>query len=441
MNYRQAQNYLDSFINYERSPLFPYKTSFKLERVARFLLLLGNPHQDLRIIHVAGSKGKGSTCAFTAHILSAAGYKVGLYTSPHLVDVRERMQILEGKSARLISPRDFTRLVEKIRPSAERLRDSEFGRLSYFEIITAIGFLFFQEKKCDFAVIETGLGGRLDATNASLALVAVVTPISYEHTQVLGATLEEIASEKAGIIKPGTAVVITAPQKPAVLKIIRERARINRAKLYCVGKDIKIQKKQFSGRSQRFALNGALGSYPKLSLRLLGEHQLVNAAVAVAAVAALKEIGISINRRAIAQGLRKTQWPGRLELISKDPRIVLDGAQNRESARVLQKALKATFHFRNLILVLGVCYDKDVRGILDELTPSASQIILTKSANPRAMEPAEIKALMNTINKPVSLTRNLSEALAMAKKNASREDLVVVTGSLFLAGEAIRMWR
>ncbi|MCQ9208839.1 MAG: Mur ligase family protein, partial [Omnitrophica bacterium] len=213
MSYPQALDYLNSFVNYERSNLYPYRSCFKLERIRRLLQSLGNPQEGLRIIHIAGSKGKGSTCAFLAHILSEAGFKVGLYTSPHLVDLRERIRILQLRidSKQLIekekiSKKGFSGIIERIRPYTEKLRETKLGTLSYYEILTALGFLYFKEKKCDFVVLETGIGGRVDATNVACSLVSAITPISHEHTQVLGKTLAKIAAEKAAIIKHRTQI-------------------------------------------------------------------------------------------------------------------------------------------------------------------------------------------------------------------------------------------
>jgi dihydrofolate synthase/folylpolyglutamate synthase len=388
----------------------------------RLLRLLGNPHQCLRAVHIAGSKGKGSTCVFAANILKEAGFSVGLYTSPHLMDVRERIRILQFTEKELISKRDFTRLIERIKPFAERLRETKSGGLTYYEILTVLAFLYFKEKKCDFVVLETGIGGRLDATNVVSSLVCAITPVSYEHTRVLGTTLKEIAGEKAGIIKAVHSsqltvhrpqVVITAPQKKAVLAVIKRRAAEVGARLVEVGSS----------------------EYRGLKTGLLGEHQMVNAAVAVRCVKALADYGVRVSSAAIRRGLKKTRWPARMQVISHRPRVILDAAHNRASAFALKKAVLKSFKFRDLILVFGTSQDKDIRGILKELAPLASRVILTKARHPRAMQPERIGTFIK--NRDVILTDNAKRALKTAVQNAGARDLVLICGSLFLAAEVL----
>jgi len=416
----------------------------------RLLRFLGNPHQRLRAVHIAGSKGKGSTCAFVAGILREAGFKVGLYTSPHLLDVRERIRILqrpkgvpsesEGKTEKnRISKKDFARLLGLIKPHAEKLRETNLGGLSYYEILTALAFLYFKEEECDFVVLETGIGGRLDATNVACSLVCAITPVSYEHTDVLGTTLEKIAAEKAGIIKCKQ-VVITAPQRPAALRIIKRRVKKCGADLFEIGKDIRIKKRTSSSSMSRqsFDVKGILSKYSRLKIGLLGEHQIVNAAVAIACVESLRTQRFEITREAIREGLKKTQWSGRLQMISQKPRVVLDAAHNQASASALKEALNKFFKFRRLTLVFGVSRDKDVRGILGELLPLASRVILTKTQNPRALAPEAIKASIKTNGKVVVLTGNPNKALKIARKKAKQQDLILVCGSLFLVGEVLK---
>ncbi len=452
MTYPQAQDYLNSFVNYEWLDSYPYKSSFKLERVQRLLHLLGNPHRTLRAIHIAGTKGKGSTCAFVANILREAGFKTGLYTSPHLVDVRERICILQSLVAGRwslekdrISKKDFARLIEKIKPCAEKLRKTRSGKLSYYEILTSLAFLYFKKEECDFVVLETGIGGKLDATNVASSLACAITPISYEHTHLLGTTLKKIAAEKAGIIKNRKPIVITAPQRPAVLKVIRRRTKEAGADLYEVGRDIQIKEKSWSIFGQSFDVKGIFAEYSGLKIGLLGGHQIVNAAVAIGCAESLCSQGVvKVSREAIREGLKKTRWPGRLEVISRNPGIVLDAAHNRASACALKNALNKFFKFRKLILVFGVCRDKDVKGILKELIPCASRIILTGAQNPRALAPETIKSFIKTNVRPVALTRNPAQAMKIARQSARQKDLILVTGSLFLVGEVLkseRRWR
>src|SRR3989338_3715671 len=312
MSYPEALRYLNSLTNYEQKSNYPYLDSFELKRTEGFLRLLGEPQRGLKCLHIAGSKGKGSTCVFAAYILRQAGFRVGLYTSPHLIDFRERIRILErtkNKEQRTenddfegrISKQDIANFIERLKPVIEKYkRNSQYGSLTFFEAYTALAFLYFKEKKVDFAVLETGLGGRLDATNTVDSLACAITPISYEHTDKLGNTLREIVVEKAGIIKSPQStvhspqkktkdygqstmdyrqIVITAPQEKEALAVIRKRCRQIKARLFEIGKDVTCRKTK-----RGFSIKGIFGRYDNLKIRLLGEHQLINAATAVGLV-------------------------------------------------------------------------------------------------------------------------------------------------------------
>ncbi|MCM8783940.1 MAG: bifunctional folylpolyglutamate synthase/dihydrofolate synthase [Candidatus Omnitrophica bacterium] len=439
--YKEAQNYLESFINYERRVRYPYKASFKLERMQEFLKELGQPQKDLNCIHIAGTKGKGSTCAFIAYILKEARYRVGLYTSPHLVTFRERIRILEQPSAGtpscpspefegMISEEEVVDFVSRLRPLADRFsQKNPYGPLSFFEIYTALAFIYFKEKKVDFAVLETGLGGRLDATNTIDALVCAITPISYEHTQKLGNTLSEIAQEKAGIIRNQKLMVISAPQEKEASEVIRNRCRQVKAQLYEVGRDIFYEK---SGLG--FRVWGRGYSFPELKVGLIGEHQMVNATVAIGAIQGLKNKGIEISEEAVRNGLAQTKWPGRCEVVARNPWVVLDGAQNRASALAIKEAVRKSFQYAKLFLILGVSKDKDIKGICEELYDLTDMVVLTKADNPRAVHPAILARYFK--NKPRHLTQNVKDGLIKAQVLANKEDLILITGSLFVVGEA-----
>lgn len=436
MTYQEAIRYLESFINYEKIPAYPYKESLKLERIRDFLKVIGVPQGSLKCIHIAGSKGKGSTCAFVTYILRQAGYKTGLYTSPHLSDFRERIRILRPAAGKhkaksdfegLISRNELAKLVEKLKPAIDKYnKDSRFGALSFFEVYTALALVYFNEQKVDFAVLETGLGGRLDATNVVEPLVCAITPISYEHTQKLGNTLREIAGEKAGIIKRSP--VISAPQQEEAAEVIRNKCRELKVKLYEVGKDISYNKTK-----ECFNVKGILGDYTNLETGILGEHQLINASVAIGVIEALHGYNFDIGINSIRSGLKDTVWPGRCEVISGIPAVVLDGAQNTASAAVLKKAVKENFRYKKLILVLGISSDKDIKGICSKFYDLADKIILTRADNSRACEPKILAEYFK--GKDARVTGNVAEAKKIALKITGKKDLILVTGSLFVVGE------
>lgn len=456
MTYPEALRYLNSFVNYEKENSYPYRKSFKLERMEGFLKLLKNPQESLRCLHIAGSKGKGSTCAFIAYILREAGFKVGLYTSPHLVDFRERIRILNPKPKTqnksqiqkldefegMISKSKITGLVEKLKPLIDKYhRASKYEDLTFFEVYTALAFIYFKEKKVDFAVLETGLGGRLDATNVVNALVSVLTPISYEHTDKLGNTLKQIAREKAGIIKCQVSsvkchdfpIVITAPQEKEVMEVMRKKCKKVGAIVTEVGRDIRYRKTK-----DGFSVKGIYGRYADLSIRLIGSHQLINAVAAISAVRALQSYNIKVGIDCIRRGLYHTLWPARCEVLSRDPLVVLDGAQNAASAGVLKEAVKENFNYGRLILVLGISNDKDRAGICSQLDELADEIILTKADNPRAAKPGCLAKYFK--DKKTHIARTVKEALGLAVKKANAQDLVLVSGSLFVAGEARKIF-
>jgi len=438
MTYPEAISYLNSFANYEKNTNYSYKEAIKLKRISDFLSLIGDPQKSLRVIHVAGTKGKGSTCAFTAYILREAGFCVGLYTSPHLHDFRERIRILQpsscggkqkaGSFEGMISQKELTCLVKELKPIINKYNcHSRYGGLSFFEVYTALAFLHFLRKEVDFVILETGMGGSLDATNTADSLACGITPVSLEHTQKLGKTLAKISKEKAGIIKSKGGIVISAWQNKEAAKVIYNRCKKFQARFFEVGRQIKYFN---TGRS--FTIKGLHKIYKNLRLRLLGDHQLANASLAVGLVEALSFYGFHIGSRAIRKGLYNTIWPGRCEVIHKNPLIVLDGAQNFASADVLKKAIKGSFKYKKLILVLGISNDKDIAGICRILDSLADDIILTRAATPRAIEPVKLSGYFK---RKVYLTQSVKEAKILAKKIAHQADLILVTGSLFVVGE------
>jgi dihydrofolate synthase/folylpolyglutamate synthase len=438
MAYLEVLSYLNSFTDYEKNTKYSYKKDLKLTRIQGFLSLLGNPQDSLRIIHIAGTKGKGSTCAFVAYILRESGYSVGLYTSPHLNDFRERIRILwpsprgsklEAKEFEgMISKKDLSDLVKELKPMISKYnRDSKYGQLSFFEVYTALAFLYFKRKQLDFVVLETGLGGRFDATNAAKSLVCGITPISLEHVQILGNTLAKIAAEKAGIIKNKGAIVVSAVQVKQVQKVIHNRCKKFQAKLYEAGRKIKY----FNSKRGRI-IKGLKNEYKNLRLNLLGEHQFANASLAVGIVESLSFYGFNLKPSAIRQGLYNAVWPGRCELIQRNPLIILDGAQNLASADVLKKVIRDNFKYKKLILVLGISSDKDISGICKTLGSLADEVILTSAATPRAAGPQQ---LSRYFKRKLYLTLTVKEAKLLAVSLAGKKDLILVTGSLFVVGE------
>jgi dihydrofolate synthase/folylpolyglutamate synthase len=443
VTYPEVLKYLESFINYEKIPVYPYKESCKLERVKGLLDLIGNPQHKLRCVHVAGSKGKGSTCSFAAYILRACGFQVGLYTSPHLNDFRERIRVLSYQASAfsrqcdfegMITEQELTGIVTEYKAVFDDYcSKSEYGPLSFFEVYTTIAFIYYLRKNVDFVVLETGLGGRLDATNTVYSLVSVITPISYEHTQKLGNTLGEIAYEKAGIIKgikeSRGPIVICAPQEKEVTEVIKKKCQDTGSRLYRVGEDI-----LYGHKAGKLWIKGIFGEYHDLEIKLAGEHQLMNAVTAVAAVEALHFLGIHSRPECIREGLKNTSWPGRCEVVSRKPLVVLDGAHNEASARALRETLLNNFKFKRVISVIGMSNDKDIAGFCRELDKISDIVILTKADNPRAVEPNELSLFFRTQHKFIA--SDLRSARLEVINNAAQEDLVIITGSLFLVGEA-----
>lgn len=455
MPYQDTITYLDSFINYEKKTRYPYKGSFKLERIKGFLEFIGNPHLGIKYVHVAGTKGKGSVCALAAYMLRQMGYSVGLYTSPHLSDVRERLRVLRPGSSTAgvaggdaldfegqISEQNLTRITEQLRPAIiSYCKSSAYGPLSFFEVYTALAFQYFKEQAVNYAVLETGLGGRLDATNVVVPSVTGITSISYDHMNKLGNTLSDIAAEKAGIIKSTTKpqVVISAPQEDSARAVILRRCSEQGACLYEVGRDINYRLVSSSRMGQTFEVSGIFGSFDDLRISLLGEHQLINAAVAFGLAAqAQKQSGRSVAVETLRAGLRNTRWPGRCETVSEHPWIILDGAHNEASAAALAQTLGSFTGQRSIILVLGASKDKDAQGICKHLAPLAKKCIVTKADNPRAKPTSDIAAMLSEYMAQTQIVQaqTVHEALKIAGSSAVSDDLIVVTGSLFIVGEA-----
>ena len=395
--------------------------------------LMGNPHRKFRSVHVAGTNGKGSTSAFTASMLRAAGYRVGLYTSPHLVSFTERIRINNTP----ITEAQTVGLAQRVRDAYQRPSAGGTGALNptFFEVTTAMAFTCFAEESVDIAVVETGMGGRLDATNVIAPLVTVITNIDLEHTEFLGNTLELIAGEKAGIIKPGVPVVTGAVQ-PEVIRIIEREAAARQAPLYRLAGDFRPEQ-VIAGREQRFNYRGIKAGCDGLTITMPGRYQVDNACLALASVECLRDAGIAVDETALRRGLEQTQWEGRLERVSHKPDIYLDGAHNPASARMLAGVVNDMKRaYRRLVLVIGILGDKDYRGIISELVPLADHVIVTKPEYSRAMDVAALSSEVRALHGSVETAETVSRAIVAAQTEAAPDDLILITGSLYVVGDA-----
>lgn len=437
MNYEAALAYIDIFINSERSPDFSRQARlYNLERISQLLTQLGNPHRQLQVVHVAGSKGKGSTAALIASILTHAGYKTGLFTQPHLMTPRERCRI----DSRLISEEEFAQYVERLKPAIEAMGESEsVGHVSFFEIYTALAFSYFADNKVDLAVIEVGLGGRLDATNVVDPLVSVITPISLEHTAILGDTHEAIAKEKAEIIKPNRPVVL-APQLPEAQAVFEGVAAERDAPIDAVGRDIHLKRKDWHINGQTFDLTTLSACYSDLFLPLLGEHQAVNAATAVACIERICQEGYKVPRHSIYDGLKEVRWAGRMQVVGRSPVILLDGAHSSTSAEALCSAIREVFRYNRLILVVGLMRDKDLYTIGQIFCLFADEIITTQAFdNPRVVPAEEIMGAWSEFGSNFHVCPNVCEAIPLAQSIATASDLICIAGSIYIVGEAMKV--
>ncbi|MGP8079992.1 MAG: bifunctional folylpolyglutamate synthase/dihydrofolate synthase [Dehalococcoidales bacterium] len=428
----QALDFIYSFIDYEKKRDPHVKITWDLKRVDLLLDKLGNPHLKSKTVHIAGSKGKGSVAAMIASVLTKAGYTTGLYTSPHLHFFNERIRV----NNRLISNDEIVELMAKIKPAVEEVnKEALYGLLTTFEVTTVLGFCYFAQKKVDFQVIEVGLGGRLDSTNVVQPDVCVITPISYEHTDILGKTLTLIATEKSGIIKKGS-IVVSSPQTAEADAAIALACRRQGATLISVGKEVTYESTKFDDTQQSFMVNGRLGNY-ELTIPLLGEYQLSNAATAVAALEVLVEKGNAIPPKSIVQGMKEVDWEGRLQVLNRHPLVVADGAHNQDSAHKLRQALAQYFKFEKTVLIIGMSSDKDLAGIVAELAPIFPQVIVTKSQHPRAMDTRPIAEEFMKYGISARQTDDISVAMPLALSLAGEKDMVCITGSLFVAAGAI----
>ncbi len=432
--YTTALKWLYQHTDFERMRLVRYNsTTFSLERMRRLLKALGNPDKQLSCVHIAGTKGKGSTCAMLDSMLRACGYTVGLFSSPHLVDIRERIQI----NGQMIAQPELTEYFKQIRSKLSRMSDKP----TFFEILTAAAICHFAEQAVDIAVFETGLGGRLDATNVLNPVVSGITHISLDHTNILGKDVETIAAEKAGIFKKNIPA-LSVEQEPGITKVLKDVAEQNGTPLEFTGSDIEF--------SYRFEANRELGPhtrvcittdgthYEHLPVPLQGEHQASNCGLALAILDKLRTAGFETPEQQVIEGLADTELPGRMELAWHEPRILLDGAHNATSITALIRAIGAHIPYDSLVVIFGCAGDKDVAGMLREVNLGADKVIFTRAkSNPRALEPTDLAQQFSADSDKMAQTApNLGEALNLAARAVTREDLICVTGSFYLVGEA-----
>ena len=409
-----------------------------LSNSCKLMEMLGDPHRKFRSVHVAGTNGKGSTSAFIAQMLQSAGYRVGLYTSPHLISFTERIRINNVQ----ISERDVVLLAQRVRDAAcWAMAATDVSPLNptFFEVTTAIAFAYFAEKKVDIAVIETGMGGRFDATNVLLPLVSVITNIDLEHTEFLGNTLEQISAEKAGIIKAGVPVV-TGVVQPEVVGVIERAAAQKGAPLHRLSGDFSSLNITF-GQELIFDYQGIRVSYESLCITMLGAYQVDNACLAVAVIECLRNAGIQVDESALRHGLELARWEGRMEQVGSLPDIFLDGAHNPASANKLASTIKQMQSaYQRTILIIGILGDKDFSGIISALVPLVDHVVVTKPQYFRAMDVDLLAAEIRKLHDPVEVTSTLADAVARSAKIAAPDDLILITGSLYLVGEARKLF-
>ena len=431
-SYNSALDYLYSFVDYSLKHASDLaKADFNLDRMRLLMAELGNPQDRYATVHVAGTKGKGSVCALAASGLQAAGLRVGLYTSPHLIDYTERIRI-DGRPA---SHEVLVDLVAQIKPVVARI-----PKLTTFEITTALAFLHYAQQHVDAAVIEVGLGGRLDATNVIVPEVSVITSLSYDHMAVLGDTLAQIAGEKAGIIKPGVPVV-SAPQKDEALQVLERLAAERRSPFTLVGRDVTFEPLEHSldGQSLRVRSGERVQTF---RIPLLGAHQVDNAAVAAAALWALRARRLEVPDRAIRDGFAAVEWPARFEVVRREPPVIFDSAHNQDTFARLRQALDDYFPGRQAYLVFGASEDKNIPGMFTEIRPRIRTMFITRSAHPRALEPEKIRELAARAGIPYEMSASVETAFSRALELSEKDGSIVLSaGSMFVTAEVMAAWK
>ena len=422
MKYQEAMKYITEVGN--------FGSNYGLERTYKLLELLDNPQDKLKIIHVAGTNGKGSTTAMITSMLKGCGYKVGMYTSPFLEEFEERIQI-NGEN---IPKEKLAQLITKIKYAVDKVIEEGYNHPTEFEIITVLMFLYFATEEVDFAVVEVGLGGRLDSTNVITPILSVITSISFDHTNLLGNTLEEIAAEKAGIIKSCIPTVIY-PQEEMAERVISSKCQELDSKLYKINKEdaklINIIKEDKIYQQVKVKLDDEYD----VKLPLLGEHQILNLAVALKALEVIKDKAPKLNRESIVKSLATVRWNGRLEIMSNSPYVVIDGAHNIQGITQLDKNIKKYFEYKDMYLILGILADKDVEDMVKVITPKAKKVF---TVTPNSMRAETAEELMNEVkkyNESCEAYNDYKNAFEDALKLCKKDELLLISGSLYMIGE------
>ena len=434
-SYQQAIDYLFKRTDYEREEALRYNvTTFNLERMKKLLSLLGDPHRKIPTVHIAGTKGKGSTATMLGKMLEANDYKVGLYTSPHVLHLHERISV----NSEMVSESEMRGLLNRIYAQVEKM--SKADTPTFFEIMTALAFMHFTDMQVDIAIIETGLGGRLDSTNVIKPAVIGITSLSIDHQQQLGETIDSIAMEKAGVLKRGVPVV-TVQQEPAAMTVLRSTAVALKAPLSVTGSDIdfshRFETSREHGPHTRVCLTTPTSKFEHLRVPLHGKHQAINCGLALAMLDKLKSVGFKIDIEKASEGLQKVSLPGRMEMISNDPRIMIDAAHNAASIRALIHAIGQNIPYDSMVVIFGCNNDKDIMGMLHELQYGADKVIFTRSNSAKAVSPDDLAEMYTELcGKMCQSAPSLGPALQLAKSAISKEDLICVTGSFYLIGQA-----
>ncbi|MHC4742290.1 MAG: bifunctional folylpolyglutamate synthase/dihydrofolate synthase [Planctomycetota bacterium] len=426
--------YLFAHTDYEKQSHLRYNTdTFDLKRMEKLLALLGDPHKKVPTAHIAGTKGKGSTAAMLGKMLEANGYKVGLYTSPHVVHLHERIMV----NSQMISEKEMHKLLNRVHGPLKKMgQDAP----TFFEIMTALAFLHFVDSKVDIGVIETGLGGRLDSTNVIEPRVVGITSLSIDHQNQLGQTIDSIAKEKAGVFKKGVPAV-TVQQDPNAMKVLKSEAEAVKAPLSVTGGDIdfshRFETSREDGPHTRVCLTTPTSKFEHLRVPLHGKHQAINCGLALAMLDKLKSSGYEIDNEKASRGLEQVNLAGRMEIICHDPRIMIDGAHNAASIKALIHAVGQNIPYDSMVVIFGCNKDKDVRGILNMLQYGADKVIFTRSNSPKAMLPQDLADIYTEIcGKMCQTALSLGEALQLAASAVCKEDLILITGSFYLIGQA-----